>query len=141
MKFIYPLVSFILSVGVQTIALCSEYDAVLFVFWAIVYLPFSSFFYSKKFLRGGKRSIPYTLIHSFALSFSYVIFYFSEEDIYGAVLLLFLWCEVWALLGLIRKQKMPTLFGGRLFTRRSSIVMNRALNSNQERVKMRRKER
>ena len=118
LKYIYPLFSFLLSVGIQMIALCSEYDTQIFLFWGIVYLPVSSFFYSKKFLKDGKRSIPYTLIHSFSLSFSYLMFYFWESDAYGMTLLLFLWCEVWALIGLIRKQKMPIFFKEKLFNHR-----------------------
>lgn len=110
MKYIYPLVSFLVSIGFQLIFINLEYHVTIFVLWIIVYLPFTSFFYSKKFLKEGKRSIPYTLIHSFSLSFSYLMFYFLETEAYGMALLLFLWCEVWALLGLIRKQKIPLLF-------------------------------
>ncbi|MBR5187412.1 MAG: hypothetical protein IKW18_02975 [Clostridia bacterium] len=68
-------------------------------------------------MKGGKSSIPYTLIHSFSLSFSYLMLYFSEEGAYGVAVLLFLWCEVWALLGLIRKEKMPIFFKDKLFER------------------------
>lgn len=112
LKFIYPLISFLISVGMQSVLPCLEDSTVLFIFWVILYLPFTSFFYSKKFLKEGKRSIPYTLIHSFSLSFSYLMF---ETDSRGVALLLFLWCEVWALLGLIRKQRIPILFTNKVF--------------------------
>lgn len=114
MKFIYPLVSFLLSVGIQLIFM---ENAAVFIVWIFIYLPLTSFFYSKRFLKGGKSSIPYTLIHSFSLSFSYLMLYFSEEGSYGVAVLLFLWCEVWALLGLIRKEKMPIFFKDKLFER------------------------
>ena len=117
MKFIYPLFSFLLSAGIQFLFM--ENTAV-FVVWIFLYLPLTSFFYSKKFLKGGKSSIPYTLIHSFSLSFSYLMFYYSEEGSYGAAVLLFLWCEVWALLGLIRKEKMPIFFKDKFFERHFS---------------------
>ena len=110
MKFAYPLFSFLISLVFQLIFVYSEYHVPIFVLWMILYLPFTSFFYSKKFLKEGRRSMPYTLIHSFSLTFSYLMFYFTETEAYGMAVLLFLWCEVWALLGLIRKQKIPLLF-------------------------------
>ena len=117
MKFIYPLLSFLLSMGIQLIFMG---NTAVFMVWIFLYLPFTSVFYSKKFLKGGKSSIPYTLIHSFSLSFSYLMLYASEKDSYGFAFILFLWCEVWALLGLIRKQKMPIFFNGKFFDRRMS---------------------
>lgn len=117
MKYIYPLVSFFVSIVFQLIFVHLEYYAAVFVLWVIVYLPLTSFFYSKKFLKEGRRSIPYTLIHSFSLSFSYLMFYLSDKESYGMALLLFLWCEVWALLGLIRKQRIPILFFKKHFYR------------------------
>ena len=115
MKFIYPLLSFLLSAGIQ---LFFTENTAVFVVWIFLYLPLTSFFYSKKFLKGRLSSIPYTLIHSFSLSFSYLMFHVSEKDSYGFAFILFLWCEVWALLGLIRKQKMPIFFNGKFFDRR-----------------------
>ena len=110
MKFIYPLFSFLLSVVFQLLFLFSNESAFIFAVWVMIDLPCLSFLYAKKFLKDGKRSIPYTLIHSFLSAFSYLLFCPSEREALGVALLLFLWCEVWALLGLIRKQKMPILF-------------------------------
>lgn len=110
MKFIYPLFSFLLSVVFQLLFLFLDESALIFVIWVMIDLPCSSFLYSKKFLKDGKRSIPYTLVHSFLLTFSYLLFCSPGIESFGTALVLFLWCEVWALLGLIRKQKMPILF-------------------------------
>jgi len=110
LKYVYPLLSFLISVGFQLFFLFWGYDTPIFMIWVIVYLPFTSFFYSKSFLKDGMRGIPYTLLHSFSLAFSYLMLLYSDTDTFGAAFLLFLWCEVWALLGLIRKQRIPILF-------------------------------
>lgn len=110
MKFAYPVFSFLLSVVFQMLFLFAEDGTAFFIVWAIIYLPLTSFFYSKKYLKDGKRSIPYTLIHSFSLAFSYLMFYDPNIETYCFALILFVWCEVWALLGLIRKEKIPILF-------------------------------
>ena len=110
MKFAYPVFSFLISVLFQLCFLFAEGGTAFFFVWVISYLPLTSFLYSKKYLKEGKRSILYTLIHSFLLAFSYLIFFNSDSGAYGWTFILFVWCEVWALLGLIRKEMVPILF-------------------------------
>ena len=108
MKIRFPLASFALSLVLQCGAFAMDGLAsdLLFTFWMAVYLPAVSFFYAKKYLPGGKRSVPFTLAHSFLLVLTFFIFYVTREGAMSA-LLLFVWCELWALIGLIRKQKIP----------------------------------
>lgn len=78
----------------------------LFLLWIAAYLPVVSFVYARKIRYGGKRSIPYTIMHSFMHTLAFIPFYPTKEGI-AAALAIFSWCELWALIGLIRKQKIP----------------------------------
>ena len=108
MKIRFPLTTFALSLVLQGFAalLPGMFADVIFTVWTVAYLPTVSFFYAKKYLPGGKRSVPFTLAHSFLLTLSFFVFYLTREGL-AAALLLFVWCELWALVGLIRKQKIP----------------------------------
>ena len=109
MKIRFPLASFAVSLILQC---CAAFTAntvaaeLIFTVWAIAFLPTISFLYAKKYLPGGKRSVPFTLAHSFLLALSFFVFYVTREG-FASALLFFAWCELWALIGLIRKQKIP----------------------------------
>jgi hypothetical protein len=103
------LTSFLISVVLQCCCAAIPYAPLadlLFVLWTVAYLPAVSFFYARKLRYGGKHSVPYTLAHSFLLALSFLIFFQTREGM-ATALVLFAWCELWALFGLIRKQKIP----------------------------------
>ena len=107
MKILFPLASFALSFVFQLGFASGEPDAeakLIFLFWFAAYLPAVSFFYARKFLPGGLMQLSRTLVHSFLLALSFFLFHFSREGLLTA-LVIFVWCELWALLGLLRKQK------------------------------------
>ena len=108
MKIRFPLLTFAVSLLLQYFAAALQglSSDLLFTVWTVAYLPTVSFFYAKKYLPGGKRCVPFTLFHSSLLALSFFIFYITREGALTA-LLLFAWCELWALIGLIRKQKIP----------------------------------
>ena len=108
MKIRFPLLTFAISLILQccSAALRGLYADLLFTVWTVAYLPTVSFIYAKKYLPGGKRCIPFTLLHSSLLTLSFFIFYITREGLATALILL-VWCELWALIGLIRKQKIP----------------------------------
>ena len=108
LKIRFPLATVALSLIWQCCAafLSGAIADFLFTVWMVAYLPTVSFFYAKKYLPGGKISVPFTLAHSFLLALSFFIFYITREGL-AMALLLFAWCELWAMIGLIRKQKIP----------------------------------
>ena len=108
MKIRFPLLTFALSLLLQYFAAALQglSSDLLFTVWTVAYLPTVSFFYAKKYLPGGKRSIPFTLFHSSLLTLSFFIFYITREGAVTALILLS-WCELWALIGLIRRQRIP----------------------------------
>ena len=108
MKLRFPFLSFSVSLILQFVSGASGgvFADLLFTVWTVAYLPTASFFYAKKYLPGGKRCVPFTLLHSSLLTLSFFVFYMTREGLLTA-LILFVWCEMWALIGLIRKQKIP----------------------------------
>ena len=109
MKRTFPLVSFALSLVFQigfSLTHPSSASDLIFLVWTAAYLPAVSFFYAKKFLIGGLRELSLTLLHSFLLALSFLLFSLTRDGLFAA-LILFVWCELWALLGLLRKQKIP----------------------------------
>ena len=108
MKIRFPLLTFAISLILQCVsaALQGLSADLLFTVWTVAYLPTVSFFYAKKHLPGGKKCVPFTLFHSSLLALSFFIFYITREGA-AAALILLAWCELWALIGLIRKQKIP----------------------------------
>lgn len=108
MKFLFPLVAFAGSLALQCFCAYAgdSLSDLLFVLWFAFYLPAVSFFYARRMRFGGKRSVPYTLVHSLLHALAFMPFYPSRDGM-AAALAIFIWCELWALIGLIRKQKMP----------------------------------
>ena len=108
LKFLFPLTAFAGSLVLQCGSAAVSYAPIsdlLFVLWTLAYLPTVSFLYARRIRFGGRKSIPYTLAHSFLHALAFFLFYFSRQGAITA-LVLFAWCELWALIGLIRKQKM-----------------------------------
>ena len=108
MKFLFPLTAFAGSLTLQCFCAYAEASLcdLIFVLWLVLYLPAVSFFYARRMRLGGKRSVPYTLMHSLLHALAFVPFYPSKDGA-AAALAILAWCELWALIGLIRKQKMP----------------------------------
>jgi len=72
--------------------------------WFLLFMPISSFQYSKRVLRNYKNRIVYTLLHSLSICLSYLLLFFMEGETYFYALVVFIWCEIWGLLGLIGKR-------------------------------------
>ncbi len=108
---LYPIISFIISFLTMLGLGFAEGDlsmAVLGVgvvaIWFLLFMPISSFQYSKRVLRNCKNRIVYTLLHSLSICLSYLLLFFMEGETYFIALGVFIWCEIWGLLGLIGKR-------------------------------------
>ena len=111
LKYLFPLTAAAGSLVLQCFCSVIPYSMLcdlLFLLWVAAYLPAVSFVYARKMRLGGKRSIPYTIMHSFMHTLAFIPFYPTKEGVMAA-LAIFAWCELWALIGLIRKQKIPCL--------------------------------
>ena len=78
--------------------------AIILIGFFIVY-PSISFVYSKKLLSNGKHRILQSILCPTAFTLSYVSLLFMEDETYLYALVVFAWCELWSLLGLIKRKK------------------------------------
>ena len=78
--------------------------AAILIGFFIVY-PSVSFVYSKKFISNGKYRLLQSILCPMAFTFSYTCLLFTEEETYLYALVIFVWCELWSLLGLITYNK------------------------------------
>ena len=111
-KFLYAAFSFILSLFIGSVLwVWHPNNSSVFIFkkalfwaWIALFMPASSFLYSWFLLRKSKSKIGYTFFHSLVIFLSYTImqqvFKINAEL---NILIIFAWCELWALLCLIGK--------------------------------------
>ena len=78
--------------------------AIILIGFFIVY-PSISFVYSKKLLSNGKHRILQSILCPITFALSYVSLLFMEDETYLYALVIFVWCELWSLLGLIKRKK------------------------------------
>ena len=108
---LYPIISFIISFLTMLGLGFVEADLSMVVLgvgvlavWFLLFMPISSFQYSKRVLRNCKNRIVYTLLHSLSICLSYLLLFFMDGETYFYALVVFIWCEIWGLLGLIGKR-------------------------------------
>ena len=110
MKIIYPIISFAVSILIQLGVFLPNDEAFLILAyfllfaWVLLFIPISSFCYSKKVLKKDRGRYLYTLLYSLTISLSYLVLFFMDGESYLYALGIFAWSEIWALLGLIRKR-------------------------------------
>jgi Ca2+/Na+ antiporter len=82
--------------GGAVIALCG------IIFYCVIVVPAMCLIYSRHCLSGQRFRFLFTLYQSFFITLPYFIIFLADDEtiIYSAIL--FAWCELWALLGLIR---------------------------------------
>lgn len=71
--------------------------------WFFLVVPVLSLMYTRKVLAGERERILLTLYNSVMLVLPFVIFLFTNFDAWLVLLMLFIWAEMWALLGLAGK--------------------------------------
>lgn len=102
----FPIVSFFLALIGHILLILGihgylSYGILLIGFFHLI--PVLMTVYSKMILRSASHKVLYTLYHSLMITIAYLLFYWMELETYLFALVLFIWCEFWALLGLIQK--------------------------------------
>ena len=76
------------------------------IFCFAIAIPVLSVLYSKIYLRDSKNKFLFTLYNSFLLALSTLLFSIGSSPMFVLVIgtISFVWCDIWGLLGLIRKK-------------------------------------
>ena len=77
----------------------------IILIWFFAVYPSVSFAYSKKFISNGRYRLLQSILCPVTFALSYVSFFFMEGETYLYTLVIFAWCELWSLLGLIKQKK------------------------------------
>ena len=88
--------------GGVVIVLCG-----LIFYWVIV-VPAMCIVYSKRCLSGQRFRFLFTFYQSFLITFPYLILFFKDNETIVYSFILFAWCEIWGLIGLIRLKREKT---------------------------------
>ena len=79
---------------------------IVVLIYCLIGMPIMSFLYSKRCLAGQRLSILFTVYQSFMTTLPYLIwFLFLISEPFRFVLVLWPWCEIWSLIGLIKTKR------------------------------------
>ena len=76
------------------------------IFCFAIVIPVLSVLYSKIYLRDSENKFLFTLYNSFLIALSTLLFSIGSSPMFVLVIgtISFVWCDIWGLLGLIRKK-------------------------------------
>ena len=114
-KWLFPIacplvsvVSFLLSgvVGVLGSGDGTGYGGVVIVLcglilYCVIVIPTMCIVYSRRYLSGQRLGFLFTLYHSLLITFPYLIWFLKDNETIVYSFILFVWCEIWGLIGLI----------------------------------------
>ena len=105
---LYLCAAFLVSIYLQNLMFSDSLD-ISFAYTIIIMLffilfPLASFFYSKKFIPKNTKKLFKSVICPAVLATSYLIACYRVNATYLITLVLFVWCEIWSLIGLKAKK-------------------------------------
>ena len=108
-KLLYLFSIFFISIFLRNLIFSDSIDSLIayaiLVTLFFVLFPLASFFYSKAFLKNNRDKWLKSVICPAVLALSYLILYFRVDKTYIIALILFVWCEIWSLIGMKGSQK------------------------------------
>ena len=75
------------------------------VVYYVIIIPTTCFLYSQHFLKGQRFRFLFTIYQSFLIILPCLILFFKEEKTIVYSIILFVWCELWALIGLLKMNR------------------------------------
>ncbi len=75
---------------------------VVIIIYCVIAIPAMCLLYSKQCLSGQRFRLLFTLYQSFLITVPYFILFSKENETIVYSIILFVWCELWALLGLVK---------------------------------------
>ena len=75
------------------------------IFYCVILIPTMCIVYSKRCLSRQRFRFLFTLYQSFLITFPYLILFLKDNETIVYSFILFAWCEIWGLIGLIRLKR------------------------------------
>ena len=71
------------------------------IFYCVIVIPTMCIVYSRRYLSGQRLGFLFTIYHSLLITFPYLIWFLGVNKTIVYSFILFVWCEIWGLIGLI----------------------------------------
>ena len=75
------------------------------IFYCVIVVPTMCIVYSKRCLAGQRFRFLFTLYQSFLITLPYLIWFLKDSETIIYSFILFVWCEIWGLIGLVRLKR------------------------------------
>ena len=75
------------------------------IFYCGIVIPTMCIVYSKRCLLGQRFRFLFTLYQSFLITLPYLIWFLKDNETIVYSFILFVWCEIWGLIGLIKLKR------------------------------------
>ena len=108
----YAIISIVIFLLIGVLGVCGNGDGTGYggvviilcgiIFYCLIIVPAMCLVYSKRCLSGERFRVLFTLYQSLLISLPYLILFFKDNETFLYSLILFVWCELWSLLGLIK---------------------------------------
>ena len=72
------------------------------IFYCLIIVPAMCLVYSKRCLSGERFRVLFTFYQSLLISLPYLILFIKDNETFLYSFILFVWCELWSLLGLVK---------------------------------------
>ena len=108
----YAIISIVIFLLIGVLGVCGNGDGTGYggvviilcgiIFYCPIIVPAMCLVYSKRCLSGERFRVLFTLYQSLLISLPYLILFIKDNETFLYSLILFVWCELWSLLGLIK---------------------------------------
>ena len=71
------------------------------IFYCVIVIPTMCIVYSRRYLSGQRLGFLFTIYHSLLITLPYLIWFLEDNGTIVYSFILFVWCEIWGLIGLI----------------------------------------
>ena len=108
----YAIISIVIFLLIGVLGVCGNGDGTGYggvviilcgiIFYCPIIVPAMCLVYSKRCLSGERFRVLFTFYQSLLISVPYLILFIKDNETFLYSLILFVWCELWSLLGLIK---------------------------------------
>ena len=108
----YAIISIVIFLLIGVLGVCGNGDGTGYggvviilcgiIFYCLIIVPAMCLVYSKRCLSGGRFRVLFTFYQSLLISLPYLILFIKDNETFLYSFILFVWCELWSLLGLVK---------------------------------------
>ena len=108
----YAIISIVIFLLIGVLGVCGNGDGTGYggvviilcgiIFYCLIIVPVMCLVYSKRCLSEERFRVIFTFYQSLLISLPYLILFVNDNETFLYSFILFVWCELWSLLGLVK---------------------------------------